>query len=62
VLEQLHEDLRIFGAAKGELYSRIDKMLRELAKASRCRFNALAALLIQENVIAVASLMNATMY
>ncbi|HSY55727.1 MAG TPA: trehalose-6-phosphate synthase, partial [Bradyrhizobium sp.] len=37
LLERLHEDLRIFGAAKSEFYSRIDKLLRELAKALRER-------------------------
>jgi hypothetical protein len=31
MLEQLREDLRLFGNAKTELYCRIDSLLRELA-------------------------------
>ena len=31
MLEQLREDLRLFGNVKGELFSRIDSLLRALA-------------------------------
>jgi hypothetical protein len=47
LLERLHEDLRIFGAAKSEFYSRIDKLLRELANPNLHEVNLVTAFKIE---------------
>ena len=47
MLEQLREDLRLFGNAKGELYSRIDLLLRELANPNLHDVNLATAFRIE---------------
>jgi hypothetical protein len=47
VLEQLREDLRLFSSAKGELYSRIDALLRELANPNLHDVNLTTAFRIE---------------
>jgi hypothetical protein len=47
LLEQLREDLGVFGHAKGEFYSRIDKLLRELANPNLHEVNLVTAFKIE---------------
>jgi hypothetical protein len=47
MLERLREDLRLFGNAKAELYSRIDSLLRELANPNLHEVNLTTAFKIE---------------
>jgi len=47
MLERLREDFRLFGNASGELYSRIDNLLRELANPNLHDINLATAFRIE---------------
>jgi hypothetical protein len=47
MLERLREDLRLFGNAKSELYSRMDALLRELANPNLHDVNLATAFRIE---------------